>query len=211
MYDQPPKNCYPTTYNEIRCFIGLLLWTGLAQFPNRRAYYTESKVYYLPHFISHMSRNRFDQLFTVLHFANNEQLPANLPIAKRFEAKLGNLLTAMNTNSSRLMTPAQSLSIDEMLIPSYHRTRIRQYMKAKPHKYGFKLWAICCACCGYSLKQDLYLGSSVESTGGRDVVLQLSQPYLSRGHVVFADRFFLILISLLTCEVARQGWLVQRP
>ena len=49
-------------------------------------------------------------------------------------------------------------------------------MKAKLHRYGFKLWAICCDCCGYSLEQDLYLGSSVESTGGLDVVIQLSQP-----------------------------------
>ena len=89
MYDLPPKNCEPTTYNEIRCFIGLLLRTGLAQFPNRRTYDTEYKIYYLPHFISHISRNRFDQLFTILHFANNEQLHVNLTIAKRFQAKLG--------------------------------------------------------------------------------------------------------------------------
>ena len=38
------------TYQEMRCFIGLLLWTSLAQLPNRRAYFTTSQIYHLPHF-----------------------------------------------------------------------------------------------------------------------------------------------------------------
>ena len=32
--------------------------------------------------------------------------------------------------------------------------------------------------------------STVESVGRRDVVLQLAQPYLDQGHVIYCDRFF---------------------
>ena len=60
---------------------------------------------------------------------------------------------------------------------------------AKPNKYGIKLWSLCCSCCGYSLTQDIYLSSSVESVGNRKVVTQLSEPYLDRGHVIYCDMF----------------------
>ena len=178
------------TYEEVRCFIGLLMWTSLVRMPNRRSYITDSKIYNLPHFKAHTTCNRFQQLFTMLHFTNNNQIPATLNTAQRFEVKLGNLLTAVNINSASLLTPARALSIDEMMVKFYGRSVLRQYIKAKPHKYGIKLWAICCACCGYSLKQNIYLGSTVESVGGRDVVLQLTQPYLDKGHVIYCDRFF---------------------
>ena len=76
------------------------------------------------------------------------------------------------------------------MVKSCGRSILRQYMPAKPNKYGIKLWSIWCTCCGYSLAQDIYLGSSVESVGGRKVVTQLSEPYLDRGHVIYCDRFF---------------------
>ena len=76
------------------------------------------------------------------------------------------------------------------MVKFYGRSILRQYMPAKPNKYGVKLWAICCACCGYSLTQNIYLGSSVQSVGGREVVLQLAEPYLDKGHVIYCDRFF---------------------
>ena len=77
-----------------------------------------------------------------------------------------------------------------MMVKFYGRNVLRQYIKAKPHKYGIKLWAICCECCGYSIKQNIYLEGTVEKVGGRDVVLQLTQPYLEKGHVVYCDRLF---------------------
>ena len=146
--------------------------------PNRRTYFTDSQIYDLPHFKAHTTSGRFQQLFSMLNLDNNHRLPATLNTAQRFGAKLGNILTAVNTNSASLLTPARALSIDEMMVKFYGRSVLHQYIKAKPHKYGIKLWAICCACCGYSLKQNIYLGSTVKSVGGRDVVLQLTQRHI---------------------------------
>ena len=127
------------TYEEVRCFIGLLMWTSLVRMPNRRSYFTNSQIYDLPHFKAHTTCNRFQQLFSMLHFANNTQIPATFNTAQRFEAKLGNLLTAVNKNSASLLTPARALSIDEMMVKFYGRSVLRQYIKAKPNKYGIKL------------------------------------------------------------------------
>ena len=78
----------------------------------------------------------------------------------------------------------------KILIKFYGRSVVRQYIKAKPTKYGVKLWAICCGCCGYSFTQDMYLGGTAGHVGGRDVVLQLSEPFLDKGHVIYCDRLF---------------------
>ena len=158
--------------------------------PSHRSYFTYSEIYYLPHFHRHLTRDRFEQLLPMLHLTDNQQLPANLPTAKRFEAKLGSILSTYNFNCIKLLRPARSLSIDEMMVKFYGRSVVRQYIKAKPTKYGVKLWSICYGCCRYSLTQTIYLGSKSESVGGRDVVLQLSQPFLDKGHVIYCDRFF---------------------
>ena len=178
------------TYDEMRCFIGLLLWTSLVQLSNRRSYFKLSKIYQLPHFVSHMTRNRFEELFRMLHLANNNKIPPHLDSARRFKAKLGKQLKNVCANSTKLLSPARALSIDEMMVKFYGRSVVRQYIPAKPHKYGVKLWAICCSCCGYSLTQNLYLGGSVIPEGGRDVILELTEPYYDKGHVIYCDRFF---------------------
>ena len=188
--DRPAHNFTIPSYDEIRCFVGLLLWTSLAKLPNRRAYFTDSEIYNLPNFRKHTTRDRFEQLIRMLHLADNEQIPPDAIPARRFEAKLGNFISSYNTNCKKLLSPARELSIDEMMVKFYGRSVIRQYIKVKPTKYGVKLWAICCACCGYSLTQEIYLGSTAGSVGGRDVVLQLTEPLMDKGHVIYCDRFF---------------------
>ena len=126
----------------------------------------------------------------MLHLANNHKLPQHFDSAERFKAKLGRQLEGVCNNSAKLLSPARALSIDEKMIKFYCRSVIRQYIPSKPHKHGVKLWAICCSCCGYSLTQNLYLGGSVQSEGGNDVVFELTQPYFDKGYVVYCDRFF---------------------
>ena len=151
----------------------------------------------------------------MLFFANDNQLSAT-HTAQHFQAKLCNILTAVNANSASLLTPARSISIDEMMVKFYGMSVLRQYIKAKPRKYGIKHLDICFVCCGYSLKQNstllpIYLGSTVELVGVRVVVLQLTQPYLNKGHVIYCDIFFsdmdlaAYLLSRQTCMVGKSS------
>ena len=86
-FDQAPYNYPYPTYEELRCFIGLLVWTSLAPFPNPRSYFMDSEIYKLPHFIKHTTRDRFEQLLTILHLSNNDQIPESMLTAERYEAK----------------------------------------------------------------------------------------------------------------------------
>ena len=49
------------SYEEIRCFIDLILWTSLVQLPKGRCYFTDSKIFHLPYFKQHSSHNRFKE------------------------------------------------------------------------------------------------------------------------------------------------------
>ena len=78
-----------------------------------------------------------------------------------------------------------------MTVKLYERSVVRQYTKARSTNYGVKLWGLCYGCCGYSLTQNLLLGSSAGSVSGRDVVIELTEQYFDKGHhAVHCDRFF---------------------
>lgn len=55
-----------------------------------------------------------------------------------------------------LYQPGQNLAIDERMVKSRHRSRIRQYIKDKPTKWGIKLWVLADSCNGYTLDFDIY-------------------------------------------------------
>ena len=131
-FDRAPYNYGIPTYEEIRCFVGLLLWTSLTPLPNRRAYFVDSEISHLPNFTKHTTRDRFAELLTMLHLTDNEQIDPNLIPAERFEAKLGTIISYFNKNSRKLLQPVKSFSIDEMMVKLYGRSVIRQYIKSKP-------------------------------------------------------------------------------
>ena len=95
--------------------------------PSHRSYFTESEIYNLPHFTKHLTRDRFEEILTMLHLTDNQLLPGNLSTAERFEAKLGSLLSTYNANCIKLLRPARSLSIDEMMVKFYGHTLNRTY------------------------------------------------------------------------------------
>ena len=70
---------------------------------------------------------------------------------------------------------------------------IRQYVKGKPIKWGFKMWCRCASKSGYLLKCDLYTGkkcSYVQYGLGEAVVLQLTEKIQDIGCHIFIDNFF---------------------
>ena len=89
------------------------------------------------------------------------------------------------------------LSIDESMVPYYGRHSAKMFIRGKPIRFGFKIWALC-GSDGYPYKLDIYTGRS----SNRDprlplgqqvvedmlaVVSRLSEP---AKHEVFFDNFF---------------------
>jgi len=70
---------------------------------------------------------------------------------------------------------------------------MRQYLKMKPIKWGFKWWFRCASSTGYLYEFDLYLGrkQNVEVNLGEGVVMQLSEKLKGTFCTIYLiDNFF---------------------
>lgn len=90
----------------------------------------------------------------------------------------------------------EQLSIDESMIPYYSKHYAKQFIKAKPIRFGFKNWALCSSS-GYLLAFEIYTGKSdtkekVFGIGGDMVISLIKQANISpnKGYKLFFDNYF---------------------
>ena len=98
---------------------------------------------------------------------------------------------------TKIFCTRKEISIDESMIPFKGRTALMQYKPAKSNKWELKAWGLADAKTGYICNWQLYLGK--EPGIIRDlpvthrVLLDLTQHYNDKGHVVYMDNFSLLL------------------
>lgn len=193
---------YDTNESEMKCFLGLLLWTGLVSLPSYDLYWSNSEVYKTK-FSTFMSRNRFEILLQMIHFADNSQADLDDRLYK-----LGSVINNVMTNSNNCMQPCDSFCIDESLIKFMDRLSFKQYIKNKKSRFGIKLFKLCTAPC-YTLAIKVYAGkeANAELNVGSKIVLELSEPYLDRGRILYVDNWY-TSIELAELLNSRQTHLV---
>ena len=83
-------------------------------------------------------------------------------------------------------------STDKHMTKFKGRYSMKQYLKMKPIKWGFKLWFRCASSNGYLYEFDLYLGKkqNVAVNLGEGVVMQLSEKLKCTFCTLFFDNFF---------------------
>lgn len=176
-----------TTVEEMKKFLGLLIWMGLDRKPSIRDYWSK-KVIYANNVASRvMSRNRFELLLRYWHFADNtrQRTPNKL-------YKIQPLLVKLIKNFKIYKVPGPVLAVDETMVPFRGRLGFRQYIPGKRHKYGVKLFKLCCPE-AYTYNVEIYQGKS--SLSGTDslskaVVLRLCDDYLDSGRTIITDNFY---------------------
>ena len=74
------------------------------------------------------------------------------------------------------------------------RLSFRQYMPAKPTKYGIKVWLTADSSNGFVLNHKVYLGkernAALHHGLGYDVVTDICLPFLGKFHKIYFDNFF---------------------
>ncbi|XP_064614532.1 piggyBac transposable element-derived protein 2-like [Liolophura sinensis] len=126
-----------TTAKEIEVFIGLYLRMGLMKSHCVRAYWSWETRY--PPVAEEMSRNRFELLARHIHFCENTSLTDEQKAADRVW-KVRPWLGMLRTNLEKII-PLQDQSVDEIMVAFKGRSGLKQYIRNKPRKWGFKLWA----------------------------------------------------------------------
>lgn len=170
----------PTDAIEMKQFLGLIGWMGLVKLPNLRDYWSKNKLYDLQIPRNTMSRNRFELLLKMWHFADNTFAGTN-----RLH-KIEHMMSLFIEKFKEAYTPGETVSIDESQIPWRGRLVFRQYNPRKRHRYGIKLYKLC-AGKGYTWNFSVYIGkdASTERSASENVVYKILGGILNGGKDIF--------------------------
>ncbi|KAG7511951.1 hypothetical protein JOB18_015125 [Solea senegalensis] len=125
-----------TKENEIMTFLAILIYMGVVELPSVEGYWAMGTR--VSQVANLMSSKRFRLLKRVIHFNDNTQIPGT---SDRF-FKVRPLFSFLNyAFRCEPQTPKQS--VDEVMVAYKGKTagNLRQYIKNKPDKWGFKLFA----------------------------------------------------------------------
>ena len=180
------------TAKELQQVIGMFFRMGLTKMPCSRMYWEKDTRY--EQVADIMSRNRFLEILAHLHFVDN--LTATEEQKKSDKLwKIRPWLTKFRENCLKLL-PEEFNSIDEQMVPFKGKfSGIKQYMRNKPRKWGFKIWCRC-GISGQLYDFDIYQGSgpeAVEQSIGLsgDVVVKLCSTLPEgKNYKAIADNFF---------------------
>lgn len=174
--------------DEVKQFLGIVLWMGLVQMPTLRSYWSRDSIY-LNNIPKVMTRNRFEGILANLHFTDNT---AHTESRSRI-FKIESLIKLLRDRFKSSFTPGANVCVDESNVPFRGRVVFRQYLPNKTHKYGIKLFKLCSG--GYTFDFIVYSGKGtvILNPGenySENIVMELTHPLLNAGRTVYTDNWY---------------------
>ena len=190
-------NWTDTTRAEMKAFIGIRIFMSVLQLPSMDMYWSKDYMFgnlFIPNI---MPRDRFNKLCQYFH-ANNSTLnpPCGTlgPLRHDRLHHVRKISEIVHGNCLEQYKPHQNTSVDEAMIAFRGRLGFRQYLPAKPTKYGIKVWMRADSENAYCNEFDIYTGKSDDSTDGigltSRVVLKLTEKIAGKNHIVNIDNYF---------------------
>ena len=141
--------------NCLKKFIGILLVSGYHRVPQERLYWSINDVDLHVSCVQNcMPKTRFTEIKSNIHFNDNSKA-ASSKDDKIF--KVRPLMDKLNKNFKQWGIVDQNLSIDEQMVRYYGHHHLKQFLKGKPIRYGFKQWVMCSED-GYCYEMEVYQG-----------------------------------------------------
>ena len=163
--------------------------------PDIKSYWTTDVMLETPYFGKAMKRDRFMQIMRYIHFSNSEQAPQ--PGAANYTKlyKIESLMNMFTASMVQQYIPKRQISIDEVMVPFKGRLSFKQYMPAKPTKWGIKMWALAEADTGYVSYCEVYTGRTEGPAQGplatRVVKSCINKASVNgQGYHVYMDNYF---------------------
>ena len=171
-----------TSKEEMKLFLALIMWMGLASLPTIANYWGKKGIY-ISHIPKYMKLRRFELLLRTFHLSNNEECPRGDRLFK-----VQGLIDLLVSKYKSAYIPEEDLCIDESIIPFVGRLSFRQYIKNKHHRYGIKVFKLCVKE-AYTIGFRIYAGK--EATPGLEIstkiVTEMTHEYLNFGRTVYTD------------------------
>ena len=185
------------TPQEIEAFVGILLLTGYNSRPRQRLYWSKDDDISCPLITRSMSRKRFEDIKKLIHFADNNNLPAGDKLAK-----IRPLQDRVNASLQQFGVFAKDLAIHEQMVPYFGRHSAKMFIRGKPIRFGYKNWVLASSD-GYPYKFETYTGACDTKDSSKPLGPQVVSALLSivenpACHCVYFDNF---LHLILYCEI----------
>ena len=206
----------PVTAAEMEGFFGVIINMGMIQLPTLESYWSSSWTGKIPFFGRAFPRNRFEQIFWMLHVSRDSPQDPGKKISK-----VKDVLDMLLANFQQSFTPDRNLSVDETMVGFRGRFASKQYMPSKPTKYGIKAFTLADSTQGYIMNCLVYTGGDTLDEADPShsmlpqparIVLHLLEPYLGKGHTVYTDRYYSSLplaLELQQCNTSFVGTMMK--
>ncbi|XP_031427813.1 uncharacterized protein LOC105902382 isoform X2 [Clupea harengus] len=182
---------------EFYKYIGLIFYMGMIKLDHISDYWRRNTIFSILFPGEVMARNRHSTIAWNLHMSDPDEDKVN--DANRGTSahdrlfRLKPLMNSIQLACKAFYQPRRHISVDERMVASKGHT-MRQYMKDKPTKWGFKLFVLADSCNGYTLEFSIYTGKNTIPTGNGisydSVMSLLDRKYLGSGYYVYMDNFY---------------------
>ncbi|KAM4590967.1 piggyBac transposable element-derived protein 4 [Odontesthes bonariensis] len=182
---------------EFYQFLGLMFYTSMLKVKHVTDYWRRNTIFSIPFPAQTMARDRYRTIFWNLHISDPDEDREN-------DAKKGTsahdklfcvkpLMDTIRNVCKAFYHPRRNISVGERMVASRCHA-MRQYMKDKPTKWGFKLFVLADSSNGYTVNFSVYTGKNNFPMGhglSYDSVMTLTDKgYLGSGYNVFMDNFY---------------------
>uniref|UniRef100_A0A2K6F4D2 PiggyBac transposable element derived 2 n=1 Tax=Propithecus coquereli TaxID=379532 RepID=A0A2K6F4D2_PROCO len=123
------------TAQELKCVLGILILSGYISYPRRRMFWETSPDSHHHLVADAIRRDRFELIFSYLHFADNNKLDES----DRF-AKVRPLIVRMNCNFQKHAPLEEFYSFGESMCEYFGHRGSKQLHAGKPARLGYKIW-----------------------------------------------------------------------
>ena len=144
---------FTITKEELKAFLEIVFVMAISRLPMTTDYWRVDNLIGNDDIQNTMIRNRFCEILQNLHFADNRK---DDKTDKAF--KMRPVIDHLNSKFSEVLSNDSKQSIDEHMMKFKGRSGMKQYIKSKPIKSGFKFWFRCSSESGYLYQMDIYLG-----------------------------------------------------
>lgn len=161
------------TKPELLAFLGVSILMGTNYLPEIEMYWSSDKIVSKNILIQRsFTRDRYLIILKYLRLYNSDNYKPKQNVTYPLLYKIQNMIDIIQKSIMTQFMPYQNITCDEIMVPFRGRIKIKQYMRDKPTKWGFKIWAIACSKTAYIYAFDIYLGKT-EKRSITEIVLDL--------------------------------------